>query len=416
MLRIAGLASPSQEQIWVAEMFHESGSEYHLFRSFSIRGLEDDQILMQALKQTVAATEILRTRLVLRDNKLQQVVEDDADVVIKHARYRQSDEAFRAPFTLDYGPLWRFVIEQRVGELIFTFVAHHCILDDRSAALVMGLFGRNCERLRHGMAPESPTTEVSYAAYSESMRKEQADRVGSVTDFWEEFASGFWPAEEPEPIPEFLAHPATFNAEPSGQSVTTLAAERLSQVARDWRTTPTILLLVAFIESIGVITGNPHVITCVTTDGRPRREHRGVIGPCFSVLPIAMMAEVGSETFARKVHGSLAAAISHDPGSFGEVTQIARRATGIANLARPGFIFNQQSVAGQNLSIDGLEVTALPPGPRECSFLLSASVWADRDEVRIRFETSWRSTQALNLLAVQELYANVVTNMLSNTH
>ncbi|MET7394187.1 amino acid adenylation domain-containing protein [Dactylosporangium sp. NPDC005572] len=220
-------SSYGQERLWILDQLEGDTGAYNSATVVRLRGPLDTDALAATLDELVARHEVLRTRLVMRDGVVSQVVEDIAAVTMPLAhvdlggepdetverRWQQCvQDAAGKRFDLDRAPLEQAtLIRIRDEDHVFVLTVHHVVADGWGLQVLVRDFAALYQARCLNTASPLPPLDVQYADWSawQRARVEQGD-YQSQLDFWCATLA------DPAPLLEFPAQrprPATMSSQ-----------------------------------------------------------------------------------------------------------------------------------------------------------------------------------------------------------
>jgi amino acid adenylation domain-containing protein len=255
-------SSYGQERLWVLDLLEGDTGAYNSSTVVRLRGPLDRQALSDTLAKLVERHEALRTRLVMRDGAVRQIVEDAADVAMPlnfvdlsaeraetvEERWRDCVAAAAAHrFDLGVSPLEKAtLIRIAPDDHVFVLTVHHVVADGWGLQVLVRDFALLYQADRDGTASPLPPMEVQYADWSSWQRDrvERGDFAGQL-DFWCDRL------RDPAPLLEFPGQrprPATMSNR--GLTVRRVIAgeliDEVRRVGREHNATLFMTLLAAF--------------------------------------------------------------------------------------------------------------------------------------------------------------------------
>jgi nonribosomal peptide synthetase DhbF len=331
--------SPLQEQLWFLDRLAPGVRAYQVARVLRLIGRLDLGALDRALTDVVQRHEILRTVITVDDSgPVQKVLaEADARLVVEDLRALPADrreaegewlvqEAIRAPFDLERGPLLRLVLV-RLDETtqLLALAIHHACCDawskpifwrDLAAFYDAHVTGRQAE------LPDLPLQFGDFAAWQR--RLVESPELQPHVDYWAERLRGLQPLElrsdRPRPaVPTYASDAVTTVLECETLNGLRGLAERSS-------TTPLAVLLAVFDAVLTRNTGQSEIVVGTAESGRPMPELAPLIGPFTNVLVLRTDLS-GDPTFAEllaRVKDTTSEAFEHRDVPFGHVVAAVR--------------------------------------------------------------------------------------------
>ncbi|WP_073811762.1 non-ribosomal peptide synthetase [Streptomyces sp. CB02261] len=207
-------ASYGQERLWFLDQLEGDTGAYNSSTVVRMRGPLDTEALAVTLDELVARHEVLRTRLVMDDGRVSQIVEPAGTVTMPltvvdlsgepeetaEQRWLQLvDEAARHRFDLAEAPLEQATLIRLSDEdHVFVLAVHHVVADGWGLQIVVRDFAALYQAHRQGTASSLPELDVQYADWSSWQRErvEGGDHQAQL-DFWCETLA------KPAPLLEF---------------------------------------------------------------------------------------------------------------------------------------------------------------------------------------------------------------------
>jgi hypothetical protein len=326
-----------QESIWLGDRFGEGPSSYLESGVWELRGAVDLTAVRWALDRTVERHEALRTRFVLDDDQLRQVVMPWAPVELEQracgaeALDAELAELVRRPMDVAKGAMRAALLVVAPDHVVLALQLHHLVIDDWALQLLEHDFAEHYRGYAEGRVEPSPPP-LQPGPYAVAQRAGRGDQT--VRAYWRDNLRDL----PPDGAGRTFAPPETWHRRThrGGRITFTLdaaAAKRIRTVCRGIRATPFAvfaatagLLLHARTSSDDVIVGTPF----------SHRHSAGldqVLAPLSGMLPLRLAADPAG-SFAElvaHVRGKTHEAISHQEISYAELmalTRVRRRSGG----------------------------------------------------------------------------------------
>jgi amino acid adenylation domain-containing protein len=259
--------SYAQERLWFMDQYAPGTTAYTIPLARRIRTAIDPDDLTSRLAAIVARHEPLRMRFT------PEVVLYDA-VIPLTMRTADSETQARTliseflskPFDLSAGPVCRAMLVQLApDDHVLAFALHHIAGDGWSAEILL-------RELLDGAAPELPVRYGDYARWQRT-RDDAADLT-----YWRTQLDGVQPVDLPtdRPRPPEL----TYQGAPYGFQLGHDLTDRITRLARDHGATPYMVMLAAFVITLGRHAGQDDMTIGSPAAGRSRPEFENLIG-CF---------------------------------------------------------------------------------------------------------------------------------------
>ena len=248
--------SLAQQRLWFLCQLDPENPFYHIPVAFQVHGPLHIAALEQSLQILVQRHEILRTRFPLFDGQPFQMLDPEPTIALTVSTVsaelvsEQVQAAFRRPFDLAQGPLWRVYLWPRSEQeylLLFTF--HHLIFDGWSQEVFvqeLGALYTQVTSQQQLVAPALPALEVQYAEYTLWQRQWLTDEVlAPQVRYWRQRLSGAnlllsLPSDAPRPAVQ------TFRGATLEQMLPTELWQQLVQVSQREGVTLFMTLLAAY--------------------------------------------------------------------------------------------------------------------------------------------------------------------------
>ncbi len=280
--------------------------DYNVSSTMRLTGPLDPGALHQALLRVRERHEVLRTRFVSENGRPVQMVEPVLPLWEAPVDFSQhGEDALRraiedlcrevsVPFDLTRGPLMRArLLRIAEDEHVLCVMMHHAVVDGWSLPILWAEVSAVYRALRDGTSPELADLPLQYGDFA-AWERDRTEPFKEDTDYWRERLRELVPTE----IRGARARPAAFD--PDGRAigfeVDTDLGDRVLERARDLAVTPFMVLLGAFMVTVGLLAGRRDVVIGMPIAGYGRTVPglAGVIGPFLNT--VALRAEVGDDS------------------------------------------------------------------------------------------------------------------------
>lgn len=279
----------NQEQLWFLQQYDSRATNYNLYVVYKIQGTIDYPLLNQALALIQERHDILRTRFILQDKQLCQVIDDDIRVSIEQimldpkttAEQRDAEiqKAINTRFDLAVGPL--FVVKHFVqpGQSDYiVFCVHHIIMDGISLGILFKELQQQYNHLKNRAIPAPIKPERQYADYVCWQREWlQEPLLTQDLNHWREQLND---APRLSTFPTLYPRPAEPSQAGAKMAITldVSLSDAIRRLASEQKTTPFVLLLTAFELLLQRYTNQQQLIIGTPVSGRIRPELLNSIG------------------------------------------------------------------------------------------------------------------------------------------
>jgi amino acid adenylation domain-containing protein len=392
----------SQEGLFVLEGLFPGLPQYNVPLVLRLRGELDAAALGRSLDAIAARHEVLRSRLVLRDGSLIQVVDEPRNGLLQvvdlssepsAARDERAyalalDEAKR-PFDFAEGPMLRaFLLRLGDADHVLVVTVHHIVFDGWS----VGVFLRElCQGYNVGLEGPSTGAETlpiqfpDYAAW----QRASAERG----DFEEDLA--YWRRKLANPPPElqFLVGPSdSGKPKPEGALVVAHLTEELTGSLRAFcqerHATLYITLLAAWKTLLFRYSGEEDILVGSPTAGRDRVELEPMIG--YFVNTVLLRTRLSSDlTFAATVErvGAVSVeALEHHRLPFETLVQELRPNRAADRVPYIQSMFVVQNAPAAAAQFRGIHVERIEIHNGTAKFPLTLMAHEEGDGIRLDLE------------------------------
>ncbi|HEX5542766.1 MAG TPA: amino acid adenylation domain-containing protein [Micromonospora sp.] len=294
--------SPLQEGMWFLDRLDPGNSAYVLASTLRLSGPLNTTMLQAAVDTVVARHEALRTAIVLREGRAEQVVRDPAkcpvpvrvdDLTGQPAAGREARalEITRTEvetgFDLSQAPVVRVRLTRidRHDHLL-TVCLHHILGDDRSVGIVLNEILDHYHRLRSGTAPPDGPAPVQFSDYV-LWRQSELDEaaVERQRRFWADRLTGMpglltLPTDRPRPRTQSFAG-ETFRFQLDAD-----LSKAVEKLATTGRYTRFMILLTAMQVLLSRWSGQDDVCVGTPVSTRSAPELQSVVGLMVNSLPL----------------------------------------------------------------------------------------------------------------------------------
>jgi amino acid adenylation domain-containing protein len=294
----------AQQRLWFIEQMDKQASvAYHISLGLRLIGQLNQAALISALDCIVQRHEVLRTRFVSINGKVQQVIADTSSFDLKkqdlssssNADYQKvCDVEAETPFSFSTGPLLRgrlLTLDIEHHELLITM--HHVITDGWS----MGIFAQELSTLYKAFSQQQPdplpTLPIQYADYALWQREWlQGERLAQQKEYWLEKLKD---APELVTLPLDRLRPEVQDYQ--GASIDVELDDELSHLIKAFSkqqgTTLYMTFLAAWAATVSRLAGQESVIIGTPNANRNRVELENLIG--FFINTQAMRVDLNDE-------------------------------------------------------------------------------------------------------------------------
>jgi amino acid adenylation domain-containing protein len=318
----------TQQRLWMVDRQHTGRTDYHVPLAVRLSGTLDTATLHSALNSLAARHEILRTRYVLRNGVLQQIIDPPAELPLHDVESVADfwEGLAQQPFGLAAEwPIRVALLRENDTQHVLFAVMHHIASDGWSAGVLMRDLMELYRSARSGRASSLPTLQVRYADYAEWQRR-------SMTGMRREQQLGYWTST-------LLGSTATSVARvpdrrqrwdrPGGSlpaHIGTAVRDGLAELAAQEGTTLFTVLYAGLAAVLSSATGQTDVTLGTDVAGRGLPEIQDVVGPFINqlVLRIDVSGAPTFRTLVKRASAVCRSAFTHQDVPYEEVAERMR--------------------------------------------------------------------------------------------
>lgn len=364
------VASFAQRRVWLAEQIDPGTPVYNIVSALRLRGPLDVSALRHAVTTIHNRHEALRTSFRLRGDDLVQCVRprravpvpvtDLSDVPV-HERQQAVERALAAardtPLDLAREDLLRTsILRLDPGEHLLVTTVHHIVFDAWS-------WGVYCRELQacyhahiHGTPPGLPPLQLQYADFSVRQREEMnRARLARQLEYWRRQLRDLPNTE----LVGSVARPAEPHWE--GRRLSLQLApdlvQRVNQMSRSHRVTPSMTYLSAFHQLLHRYTGANDLAVASPVAGRTSADVENLIGLFINTLVLRadLSGNPRFQEVLEQIRDTTLDAYANQEVSFEHVVDELDPPRALANPFTQ-VLFSMQNAPAAPLELDGLRV------------------------------------------------------------
>ncbi|MFT4088655.1 MAG: amino acid adenylation domain-containing protein, partial [Gordonia sp. (in: high G+C Gram-positive bacteria)] len=381
--------SYAQQRMWFINRLDPQAPTYNLPTVLRLRGELDVRALRQAVADTVAQHEVLRTRYPSRDGEPYQAVAPTAEAVERldwaevYSAEALESQVLRG-FDLERGwPVRVRLFRSGPQEWVLALVVHHISFDGQSFGPMAGdLLNAYAARVE-GRAPVYASRDVQYVDFAIWQRdvlgspEDPESVLGRQLTFWRDRLAG---APDVHLLP--LDHPRPLVASHRGAQVAfeipAALAARIEALAVANESTRFMVLHAAFAALSAGLSGSGDVVLGTPIDGRGRRGAESLVGMFVNtlVLRTSVRADESFEGLIGRVRNDDLEAFDHADVPFESIVDALNPVRSEAFSPVVQVILSVDPVAtdGEPVEVGGLSVEAIGAGETPAQVDLNLTV------------------------------------------
>lgn len=284
--------SSAQKRIYILQQMNPGSTNYNMPFTLKLTGKVDFKKIKAVFTALYKRHEAFRTTFILKENELYQQIHEDLDFYVDYMELDENTpvnsiiDLFIQPFQLDKGPLLRVLLIKQEPEDYYLLVdMHHIISDGTSMKIVIDEFAR----LYTGDEPDE--INLSYKDYALwHNRLVESDEIKEAQQFWLDMFKGELPN---------LNLPADYirlnEPDNEGGVIKLVLGKKQTELlyiwAKQFQTTPYILLMSIYIFLLSEYTGQQDVVLGYPAAGRVTPDIENIIGMFVNTLVIRVQLE-----------------------------------------------------------------------------------------------------------------------------
>ncbi|WP_240475780.1 non-ribosomal peptide synthetase [Herbaspirillum rhizosphaerae] len=390
----------NQRRLWFLDRLEGGGSAFVIMAGWRLNGMLDRSALERAVSALTARHELLRS--VIRDEGVEPelhilpitpfalTVETPA-VGSSHASAEQSMLAREAamPFDLTAAPPLRVSLLQLEPQRhVLTLAMHHIVSDHWSMGVLIRELGMlyGLETGASSIRPAELAIQYSdYAVWQRAMFSEE--RLEPHLRYWREQLAGVvtglaLPLDRPRPAERGHAGAMHQLRLASG------SVQKVQSIGLRAGATPFMVLLALYAQVLSRWSGQDEVVIGCPVGNRDRNETHGLVGFFVDTMPlrISLHGDPDLTELIRRIRTTCLEAFEHQQAPFERIVQAVRPERALNKAPLFQTMFMQQSEAGAQLALAGLQVEAVPPAAGAPELDLNFFVHLDGDDYRCVME------------------------------
>ncbi|MEM9363761.1 MAG: amino acid adenylation domain-containing protein [Bacteroidota bacterium] len=320
--------SRSQQRLWFLQQLHPNSSVYNYAEIYTFSGPISKQDLVKGLQAVFQENDILKTKYLLEEGMVVQLVDENSVLEIKeydfsgydeNTQNQKKEDVFardtRTAFDLTKAPLVRMSVLKISKSTHILLVTMHHILTDKWS---MGLFREQlAKKYSQSIKGEilNEKSDIQYTDYA-YWQKENGIRTDMIA-YWMEKLSGTIPELDlPVDHPSTIHH--TFNGDSHIQHFSEELSKKMLSLAKELEVTPYVFFLSAFYVLLYKYSGQEDILVGSPISNRNEPILQKMIG--FFDETIVLRSEISPSMsfreFVREVNKTAMEAFSNKEAPF----------------------------------------------------------------------------------------------------
>lgn len=410
-------ASKSQERLyWIEKLFH-SAFGYNMVTAVVVNGELNVPLLHECFRKIVSRHDMLRTGFYHEEGEVFLKTLESIEFEINEKRLIgfsedeirkvMIDEA-RGAFNIETSPLFRFSL-YKIDEdkQILLFTIHHIIADGQSINIIFCELCHLYNSLSKGEIPQLNQLPFSYAEFAWQQRIQFEKNRAEILAYWN---------KQFETLPDQIIFPNgdknqilyDFKGKTEYFEIGITLSKKIKCLAKDYRTTPYVILLSLFGILLRCYTGVEDFLIGMPVSERSEPGTESLVGLLLNTLPIRLFVDNSKsyEQFLDECKAVVTEALSNSKVSFDCIMEILSSRTGQPASSLVNILFNMQIEAEETLYFDGVSAEMFQLDIGAAKFDLSLHVGDTINGYKIGFEYK---TQIFHNNQILRMAANYIT-------
>lgn len=360
-----------QRRLWFVEQLSPGMAAHNIAMADRIDGPLDEAALRAALRTVAARQEALRWRITAEHGVPKVAVDPVGDVPLRvvdltgrsEGEVRKLlDGAATTPFDLAAGPLWRVLLIRLAPDAhVLAITVHHVVFDGWSADVLYRDLGVAYRDALARRAWSGAALRAGFADYVAWSAARAAGTARSALEWWSDHLADVplvldLPRDRPRPAVQ------TFRGASADGRIGREVADRVRSLGRGHHATPFVVLLAAFGQLLGRLTGQPELVVGTPLVDRAHAAFEPVVGCCLHVLPLRLSGTGAFTELVRAARDELAAVRAN---ADVPLEQLVGTLPGQRDLSRNPLaqvLFNMYDFTAARLDLPGATATRLDAG------------------------------------------------------
>ncbi len=418
--------SSSQSRLWFIQKMDPENPVYHMAVSIRMSGELQLDALEQSLRVLVKRHESLRTAFHEKDGKpFARTIDGSAwnptFIDLSHLPKEEGEresarhaiEEARAPFELEFAPLFRAIIYRIASDYhLLVLVMHHIISDGWSLGILAREIGVVYSDLRSGRQPSLSPLTAQFRDFV-LMENDTVEHSSEIhLPYWQERLKGALPLLQ---LPG-RRRPAvpSFRGRHSSLLIDASLRESVENFCRDNNVTPFMFLLAGFEVLLFRFAGQTDLLVGTANSNRSHEEFSSVVG--FFTDNLVLRSDLSGnprfQDFLGHIRQTTHESYAHQELPFSVLMEKLQpdRELGRNPLFQVAFVM--QNVPLQPIHLEGLCIDANPLDIGISPLDLSIGVWPDGNAYRLDIEYSTDIFEAEFIDAFRQHYLNLLQQIL----
>lgn len=380
--------SSAQKRLYFLYEFDPKSIAYNIPFFATIKGVLNEEKLLDTFQKLIARHESLRTKFTKLDGIVSQQIEEKADLSLEQVgpvtSIKSTVRKFVRPFDLSKTPLLRVGIgELKPNEHLLMIDVHHIISDDVSLNILLSDF------MAIYAEQSLPKPELTYKDYA-SWQQQQKDHTDLRTFWLEQYST----------IPDPLELPTDFQRPPrlsnEGAAVHFgLDADQttaLKELGDKHGTTLFMTLLSIYYVLLGKLSGQEDIVVGTPITGRNHADLGEIMGMFVNTLPIRNRPESSQSflDFMQQVKETALACFENQAYQFEDLIEQLKLERNVSRNALFDAMFVFHNTDKADVSIPGLEIAPLERVHTVAKFDLKLEGAEEKGGIKLNFDYGTR--------------------------
>ncbi|MGB3467384.1 MAG: amino acid adenylation domain-containing protein, partial [Cyclobacteriaceae bacterium] len=411
----AYVLSHAQRRQWIIDQLNPDTTVYNMPHVVILDGELDIAQVYKAFKQLIARHEVLRTRFIVSNEEILQVIDSEPSFEIEEYKSDEDHvssivDEFIRPFDLSISPLLRVgIIELSADSHVFMVDMHHIVTDGISKGIMIREFAALYNKVA---LPEVKLQYKDYAVWQQST--EQQEEIKKQKEFWlNEFSDEIVQLQLPTSFDRPLEK--SFSGDVISFELDEKKIKGLQELSEREGTTLFMVSLAIFNVLLAKLSNQEDIIVGVPTAGRKHTDLENILGMFINTICLRNYpsADLSFRQFLQVVKERSIACFENEIYPYEALVEDLEIERDTSRNPLFDVMFSYQNFQLQDLHMDGLEWRPLEGSNGTTKFDLSLVITEYEDSLLFDMEYSTELFEKVQVEKFIEHFKNIVDEIIN---